>query len=63
MALSSRNSSRRGPTIDCTAPGQRNHREDSDWLLVSLVPALFKDYMWTGGGGGGMKGDEGRVVG
>lgn len=47
MALSTRNCTHRGSHNRGVALGQSNHAVPSDWLLVSLVPALFKEYMWT----------------
>lgn len=47
MALSTRNSAHRGSHNRGVARGQSNHAGPSDWLLVSLVPALFKEHMWT----------------
>lgn len=47
MALSTRNSTHRGSHNRGVAWGQSNHAGPSDWLPVSLVPALFKEHMWT----------------
>lgn len=47
MALSTRNHTHRGSYNRGVARGQSNHAVPSDWLLVLLVPALFKEYMWT----------------
>lgn len=47
MALSTRNRTHRGSHNGGVAWGQSNHAGRSDWLLVSLVPALFKEHMWT----------------
>lgn len=47
MALSTRNTTHRGSHNRRVARGQSNHAGPSDWLVVSLVPALFKEYMWT----------------
>ena len=47
MALSTRNSTHRGSHSRGVARGQSNHAGPSDWLPVSLVPALFKEHMWT----------------